>query len=119
MNYPLVLSVVSFALMLLSTLAGHALHEKKKLLTGEQRSDSGLLLGAVLTLMSLIIGFSFSMAIDRYDLRKRCEQAEAIAIGTEYSRADLLTPADAAKVQTLLKRYLDQRILFYTTRGSG
>jgi hypothetical protein len=59
------------------------------------------------------------MAINRYDLRKNCEQAEAIAIGTEYSRADLLAPADAVKVQTLLKRYLDQRILFYTTRSPG
>jgi hypothetical protein len=110
---------VSFALMLLSTLAGHALHQKKGVLTGEQRSDSGLLLGAVLTLMSLIIGFTFSMAINRYDLRKHCEQAEAIAIGTEYSRADLLTPPDASKVQTLLKQYLQQRLLFYTTRSPG
>jgi hypothetical protein len=59
------------------------------------------------------------MAVGRYDLRKACEQAEAIAIGTEYSRADLLAPADAAKVQTLLKTYLDQRILFYTTRRPG
>jgi hypothetical protein len=59
------------------------------------------------------------MAVGRYDLRKACEQAEAIAIRTEYARADLLAPADAAKVQKLLREYLDQRILFYTTRGSG
>jgi hypothetical protein len=30
-----------------------------------------------------------------------------------------LAPADAAKVQTHLKRYADQRILFYTTRSPG
>jgi hypothetical protein len=36
-----------------------------------------------------------------------------------YSRADLLAPADSAKVQMLLKRYLDQRISFYTIRSPG
>jgi hypothetical protein len=56
------------------------------------------------------------MAINRYDLRKNCEQAEANAIGVEYSRADLLAPADATKAQTLLKSYLDQRLMFYSTR---
>ena len=54
-----------------------------------------------------IIGFSFSMAISRYDVRKNCEQAEAIAIGTEYSRTDLLASGDAVTMRMLLKRYLD------------
>ena len=39
---------------------------------------------ATLTLLGLIIGFSFSMAIGRYDLRRTYEEAEANAIGTEY-----------------------------------
>ena len=51
---------------------------------------------ATLTLLGLIIGFSFSMAITRYDLRKNYEEAEANAIGTEYVRAGLLPAADAA-----------------------
>jgi hypothetical protein len=75
--------------------------------------------GATLTLLFFITGFVFMMAVGRYDLRKACEQAEAIAIGTQYSRADLLAPADAAKVQALLRQYLDQRISFYTTRSAG
>ena len=117
MNFPLLVFVTSFALMVLSARVGDALRKRAGVPKEDARSDASLLLGATLTLLFLIIGFSFSMAINRYDLRKNCEQAEAIAIGTEYSRADLLAPADAAKVQTLLKRYLDQRILFYTTRS--
>jgi len=119
MSFPLLVFVTSFALMALSTRVGDALHKRVGVPKEDERSDTGLLLGATLTLLFLIIGFTFSMAINRYDLRKNCEQAEAIAIGTEYSRADLLAPADAAKVQTLLKRYLDQRMLFYTTRSPG
>ena len=75
----------------------------------------GLVLGATLTLLGLIIGFTFSMAISRYEQRKNYEEAEANAIGTEYVRADLLPAADAQRVRTLLANYTDQRILFYRT----
>ncbi len=119
MDFPLLVFVTSFALMALSTRVGHALAKRAGVPKEEERGDIGLLLSPILTLLFLIIGFSFSMGIGRYDLRKNCEQAEAIAIGTEYSRADLLAPADAAKVQTLLKKYLNQRTLLYTTRSSG
>jgi hypothetical protein len=74
------------------------------------------MLSATLTLLGLLIGFSFSMAISRYDQRKNYEEAEANAIGTEYVRADLLPTVDAAKVRALLRSYIDQRILFYKTR---
>jgi len=56
------------------------------------------------------------MAVSRYDQRKNLEEEEANAIGTEYVRADLLPAADAAKVRPLLRSYLDQRVLFYSTR---
>jgi hypothetical protein len=119
MNYPLLVSVLSLALLVISTRVGVTLRKRAGDLKEDERAEYGPLLGAVLTLLFFITGFAFMMAVGRYDLRKACEQAEAIAIGTEYSRADLLAPADAAKVQTLLKRYLDQRILLYTTRSSG
>ena len=53
------------------------------------------------------------MAIGRYDLRKTYEEAEANAIGTEYVRVDLLPAADAANIRELLRKYLEQRVLFY------
>jgi predicted membrane protein len=59
------------------------------------------------------------MAINRYDLRKNYEEAEANAIGTEFSRADLLAPADGRKVQALLRQYLEQRKQFYAGSDAG
>ena len=79
----------------------------------ETHEDFGFILAATLTLLGLIIGFSFSMATSRYDQRKNYEEAEANAIGTEYVRADLLPAADAATVRALLRKYLDERVLFY------
>jgi hypothetical protein len=78
------------------------------------RDDFGVILGATLTLLGLVVGFTFSMAVGRYDLRKRCEAEEANAIGTEYIRTELLP--NATNLKGLLHEYLDQRILFYGTR---
>jgi hypothetical protein len=87
-------------------------------LDADERDDFGVVLAATLTLLGLIIGFTFSMATSRYDQRKNLEEAEANAIGTELVRVELLPPADAAKLADLLRQYLDQRILLYVTRDS-
>ena len=78
--------------------------------------DYGTIVAATLTLLGLIIGFSFSMAINRYDQRKNLEEEEANAIGTAYVRADLLPAADAARSRALLKQYVDVRMEFYDTK---
>ena len=103
--------------MWLSAQIGIFLRKRKPNLGEDTRRDLDVVVTSTLTLLGLIIGFTFSMAITRYDQRKVYEEAEANAIGTEYVRADLLPPADAARVRVLLKEYLDQRILFYKTRG--
>jgi hypothetical protein len=115
LNSPYLFFVLSFAILWLSIHIGRALRNRVPSLKEEDRDDLGLVLNASLTLLALLIGFSFSMAVSRYDLRKNYEEAEANAIGTEYARTDLLPPDDAPKVRRLLKNYLDQRLLFYTT----
>jgi hypothetical protein len=68
---------------------------------------------ATLTLNALIMGFSFSMAASRYEQRISYEATEANAIGTEYLRSDLLPAPEGARVRSLLRNYLEQRISFY------
>ncbi len=85
-------------------------------LRDDQRDDFNLIETATLTLLGLIIGFSFSMATTRYDLRKNYEEAEANAIGTEYVRAGLLPAGDAATIRSQLRKYTELRIAFYRTR---
>ncbi len=82
----------------------------------KELEEFNLVLGATLTLLGLIVGFAFSMAVGRYDQRKNYEEEEANAIGTEYVRADLLPAADTDKVHALLKQYLADRIVFFRTR---
>jgi hypothetical protein len=117
MNSPLLVFAVCFVTQWLVMQAAGYLHRQR--LEQDAQEDLGVVLAAALTLLGLIIGFTFSMAVSRYDQRKNYEEAEANAIGTEFLRATLLPPSDAATVRALLKSYLTQRILFYTTDDSA
>ena len=118
MDYPLIVLAASLLVLWLSEQAGVYLRRKRQHPEEAEREDLGVILAATLTLLGLIIGFSFSMAVTRYDQRKNYEEAEANAIGTEYVRASLLPVADASKVRDLLTTYVNQRVLFYTTRSA-
>jgi len=119
LDYPFLILFLSLAVFWASTSIGAWLRKRTHQLPEGAHEDFAFVLGATLTLLGLIIGFTFSMAVSRYDQRKNYEEQEANAIGTEYVRADLLPSADAARVRTLLKSYLAQRILSYETRDSG
>lgn len=116
LNYPRVFCLFSILILWLAAQLG-AYFRRARALKDEDREDFSIVQTATLTLLGLIIGFSFSMAIARYDLRKTYEEAEANAIGTEYVRAGLLPLADAAQIRGLLKKYTSLRILFYRTRN--
>ncbi len=116
LRHPLTVFTISFVVLWLATTTGAFLRGKQGFeVPQDLREDFGVVLAASLTLLGLIIGFSFSMATIRYDLRKNYEEAEANAIGTEYVRADLLPQTDAAQIRSLLRQYTDLRIQFYNT----
>jgi hypothetical protein len=115
-DHPALVFAVSAPLLMVSAWAGAGVVTRLRGL-GERTSEYfAIIVAANLTLLALVIGFTFSMAASRYDQRKNFEEEEANAIGTEYLRADLLPAADAARVRELLKAYADQRVLFYTIR---
>ena len=105
LDHPIVLLFVLLAIFWSATRLGAVLRAWLGPLDKDKHGDFDLMLGATLTLLSLIVGFSFSMAGNRYDQRKNLEEDEANAIGTAYARADLLPAADAAKVKGLLREY--------------
>src|SRR5271154_3940666 len=107
-RFPLLVFAFSFLAMWMASWIGIVLHNKYAERKQEDESqDLKVIVGSTLTLLGLIIGFSFSMAIARYDQRKACEEAEANAIGTEFLRAGLLPATDGRKVRALLEKYTD------------
>ena len=69
--------------------------------------DSGGTQGAILGLLGLLLGFTFAMAVGRYDTRHTLVVDEANSIGTTWLRTDLLPPAPRDAARTLLKEYVE------------
>jgi hypothetical protein len=115
-DYPLLVFAISLFALSLSAWIGSSVLQAWKKPDQTLREDFDIVLAATLTLLGLIIGFTFSMATSRYDQRKGLEEEEANAIGTEYLRADLVPSDDAGRIRALLRDYTSQRIAFYTSR---
>jgi hypothetical protein len=113
LNHPFLILGLSLAAFFIASEIGAWFHQRTRGPTEGASEDFKFVLGATLTLLGLIIGFTFSMAVSRYDLRKNYEEQEANAIGTEYVRADLMPAADGVRVRDLLTNYLDLRIRIY------
>lgn len=116
---PFIILLIFFVAQWCAAYLGDLFRRTVRSLEADEREDFNIVLTATLTLLGLVIGFSFSMAVSRYDQRKSYEEAEANAIGTEFVRADLLPAEDATRVRELLNQYANQRIAFYLARGEA
>ena len=78
---------------------------------GEGRTDDeGYLLSAALALLGLLIAFTFSLALNRYDNRRNLVVQEANAIGTAWLRAGLIEGDTGRHLQRSIARYADVRL---------
>ena len=101
-HYPVLVFAAAFVSLSLASEMGSWLRRRYSGARNEWNEALSVILGATLTPLALIIGFSFSIATNRYDQRRNFEEAEANAIGTALLRADLLPAADASSVSKLL-----------------
>jgi hypothetical protein len=69
-------------------------------------------------LLALLIGFTFSIALNRYDTRRADVVLEANAIGTAHYRAGFVEPKNGAKLQKTLQAFAVHR-LAYGKAGLG
>jgi len=76
----------------------------------EKTRDFGSVPAAVLTLLGLLLGFTFAMAVSRHDTRRELVVQEANSISTTARRARLLPEPQAANVARLLREYVALRI---------
>lgn len=105
------LAVIIFAGMALAAWAGLWLRRRHDRLVGadakKEDDQEGLVVSSVMGLLALLIGFSFSLAIDRFDTRRERVLAEANAIGTAYLRTQLLEEPHRARISKILITYTD------------
>lgn len=78
-----------------------------------EKEGFGAVEGAVFGLMGLILAFSFSGAMTRWDERRSLVVEEANDIGTAWLRIDALPASAQPEMRELFRRYLDARIATY------
>lgn len=108
---PLILvSVAIFVLLLAGLEAGYRIPQGRRTQEQEGFQSPDYLLSAVLGLLALLLGFTFSLALDRYEGRRALVMGEANAIGTSLLRADLLQEPVRSRMVAALGAYVDARI---------
>ncbi len=112
-DHPLALLAVALVVLGGAAFVGDVLRARVRPVNGVERKDLDIVLTATLTLLGLLLGFTFSMAVSRYDQRKNYEAAETNAIATEFRRAELIPEPGRTQMRELLIRYTDERIRYY------
>jgi hypothetical protein len=97
---------IALGTTLLGTLIGRRLRHHAELL----KEPLGVLQGALLGLVALILAFGLTMAVGRYDARRTAVVDDANAIGTTYLRAQTLPEPLRSRSLDAIVRYTDADI---------
>src|SRR5688572_18284335 len=103
--------------MLLSAVGGrllHRRHERRRIAAGIAEDGpkdlENYVVSAVLGLLALLMGFTFALAVDRFDARRLLVLDEANAIGATYLRTQLLEEPHRSRISKTLVAYTDNRL---------
>ena len=100
------LAGILFGATILGLIAGRALRRHSETL----REPFGVVQGALLTLVGLILAFVLAMAVTRYEARRAAVVDDANTIGTSYLRAQTLREPVRSLSLPLYKSYTDASI---------
>lgn len=102
------LGLLLIALFWFSAWIGRLLHKRRP--TSDEKDDAGFIVSSSLGLLALLLGFTVSMAVGRYEGRRAATLEEANAIGTFLYRTDLMPAEARAATQAKLETYVAARI---------
>jgi len=108
---PLLICLVLVGVLLVAEEVGFRVKGRTSLGSDSiEKGDVALVLGAVLTLVALLLGFTYAMSQGRYETRRQLIVDEANAIGTTYLRAKALPEPRSSQIQELLRQYTALRV---------
>jgi len=114
-----VIALVILAALLVAATIGYRGHRWLLHRVGETESEShDYLLSAVLGLLALLLGFTFSLALNRHEDRRNLVVQEANALDTAWLRAQILESPKKEAISQLLRAYLDARLDWSETDGA-
>jgi hypothetical protein len=90
-----------------ATVAGYTTGRYLREHEAKVREPFGVLQGAILGVVGLVLAFGLTLAVGRYQDRRAATVTEANAIGTAYLRAQLVAEPARGTSLVLLRRYTD------------
>jgi len=109
----ILLLLMAFSAFAISLEIGFRLGVRRQIASDEpEKTHATALHSATLGLLALLLGFTFAMAVSRYETRKSYMLDQANAIGTAALRARLLPAPHAERAVGLLRQYLDSRFQY-------
>lgn len=100
-----------FLLMLLSNQIGYRLgNASQSVEDGELKSQTTAIQAGIMGVLALLLGFTFNMSLQRYDMRSQVVIEESGSIAATMLRAKLLPVEYRRDALALLDTYLDLRI---------
>jgi len=108
------LSVIIFFLILLFNWAGFKFKKwQLEKYPGRLPENLGSIEGSMLGAMALLLGFTFSIAISKFETRRQLTVEEANDIGTAILRCDMYPDSVRNPLRADFKEYIETRIAYY------
>lgn len=102
---------ILFVVLLLAIEIGYRLGSRAAVAASDSaRVQINTLQASLLGVLALLLGFTFSLALQRYDSRSQAVVSEANAIGTAMLRSTLLPQSLREETENALGAYLDLRV---------
>lgn len=92
---------------------GRFIHRHSK---NEKEAPVSAISGTTMGLLAFILAFTFAIVTERFDSRKELVRDEANVLRTIFLRSEFLSPNDHAEAVSLLKRYVELRVLAVQSR---
>jgi uncharacterized membrane protein YsdA (DUF1294 family) len=105
-----VIGLVLLGLLLAATEVGFRLGRAAPRQEEATRSQISNIQTAILAVLGLLLGFTVSMAVSRFENRQKLVVEESNAIGTAYLRTQLVPGAEGAEMANLLREYVNARL---------
>jgi hypothetical protein len=104
-----VVAILFFGLMVAASEIGYRMGLRSR--TAEKtKTLVPVITGSILALLGLLLGFTVSMSVGRYDARRRLVLEEANAIRVAYLRLQAIPPPESTELQNLLRQYAANRL---------